>query len=256
MGEGIEDRSGAESTSASKSRALRPYVLWGLVAAAAAYPGHFTFIDIAKSLGYLIGAFVIALGIRWMYQRVRERETIFWSPWIMLLTALVVLVLMFPDRSPPSKDRDAPDHDQLLAAFDLPGYEIVEPPESETQPLEEELESAASNPDVREVESKGVIAQNGASGFVVIGTLDPDELNNETISQFASSLTTNETPPELLEIEGSRVYSIAVEAPFSAFAFLDYDGLMFLVFGPDDEFLRQLSAVLIQANDLGVPESV
>ncbi|MEA2460882.1 MAG: hypothetical protein QOH90_1059 [Actinomycetota bacterium] len=255
-GDGTGGQSDARPVAGTDRRTIRRYLLGGCVAAAAAYPGRFTLTEVAKSLAYLLAAFIVALGMRWLYQRIRERETVFWSPWIPVLTALVVVVLMIPDRAPPSTDRPAPDHDQLLAAFDLPGYEFFELPADDVQKFEEDLESAPGNPDVREVESRGVTGPNGEPAFVVIGTLDPDDLNNETLSEFSYSLQTAGRPPRLLDIEDTRVYSVDLDVSLKGFAFLDYDGLVFFLIAPSEDFLKDLSKTLIQANDLGVPKSV
>lgn len=75
------------------------WILGGLAVAYLAYLAVISFGDSAEQAGYVIGfiggAFLIALGIRWLYLRTRAAEARppFWSPWIAVITAAVVLVV-------------------------------------------------------------------------------------------------------------------------------------------------------------------
>jgi hypothetical protein len=254
-GETTEGHGGDQRGESRPRQAVR-YIGLGLLAALAAYPKEFTASALAGSVANLLVSFVIAVGLRWLYQRIREKETPLWSPWVMVLTGLVVVLLMFPDRRAPSEDRPVPNESEMLALFALPGYEFFEPPEDVGGPLEEEIESAESNPDVEEAEARGVTGPDGQGGFVVIGTLDPDELDNQTLSGFAFSLSMDGPQPEVLEIEKTTVYSLDLQNSLHAFTFIDYHGMVLMLMSSDKGFLRQLSGDFIEANAFGVPKSV
>jgi hypothetical protein len=77
------------------------WVGWGLGLVAAAYLAFRIAISLsgdAEQIGYVVGfvggAFLIALVVRWVYVRIRpaERRPSYWSPWILVLTAVIVLL--------------------------------------------------------------------------------------------------------------------------------------------------------------------
>jgi hypothetical protein len=49
---------------------------------------------IGYTLGYFGAAFLVALGVRWIYWRTRASETRppFWSPWILPLMAVIFII--------------------------------------------------------------------------------------------------------------------------------------------------------------------
>ena len=74
---------------------------WGLGIVAAAYLVFRVAISLtgnAEQIGYVVGfvggAFLIALVIRWIYVRLRPTDgrPPYWSPWIVVLAAIIVLV--------------------------------------------------------------------------------------------------------------------------------------------------------------------
>jgi hypothetical protein len=75
------------------------WILGALAVAYLAYLAVISFGDSAEQAGYVIGfvggAFLIALVIRWIYVRTRAADVrpAFWSPWIAVITAVIVLVI-------------------------------------------------------------------------------------------------------------------------------------------------------------------
>jgi hypothetical protein len=75
------------------------WILGALAVAYLAYLAVISFGDSAEQAGYVVGfiggALLVALVIRWMYLRTRSAEArpAFWSPWILVITAVVVALI-------------------------------------------------------------------------------------------------------------------------------------------------------------------
>lgn len=77
------------------------WVGWAVGALAIAYLAYLAVISIGESeeqagyvVGFIGGAVLIAIVIRWIYVRTRPADSrpAFWSPWIAALAAVIVLI--------------------------------------------------------------------------------------------------------------------------------------------------------------------
>jgi hypothetical protein len=80
---------------------MSSWVRWALAAVAAAYIGFVAAVSITNEpgdagfiLGYIAAAFLVALGVRWLYLRFRpaEKRSGFWSLWILPIAAVALLL--------------------------------------------------------------------------------------------------------------------------------------------------------------------